>query len=68
MEAASTARCSTGIGFTQVGDPRAHCQERVLHAASSERLAGSAGGAESLSEDEEVADLGLCISEVGEGW
>lgn len=54
------------IWLTHVGYPRAHCQEGVLHAASSDSDAGLTGGAVPEAVDEEVTQLGLLTDDVGE--
>lgn len=60
----------SGIRATQEGDARAHCQEGLLHCASADRSAGSLGptAAHSEAKDEEVAEAGLSIGDLTEGW
>jgi hypothetical protein len=58
----------SGIRDTQLGDPRAHGQECVLHCASADSDAGFGGGvlADAEAKDEEVAESGFGRLDVAE--
>ena len=70
MVAIGSLRWLAGILETQVGDPLAHCQEGVLHCASSDRVAGLAGLSVVEAEDQEEGEsrLGRHVGEMfGDG-
>ena len=58
-----------GIRDTQCGDPLAHGQERVLHCASSQRLASLGGESVAVAHgvDKEVGDFGFVQRDITEG-
>ena len=59
-----------GILLTQCGNPRAHCQEDVLHCASSHRFAGRVRDTAPVAEaeDKEVAQPCFEQRDSAEGW
>ena len=59
-----------GILATQHGDARAHGKEGFRHCVRADRSAGllGAGAADTETKDEDVAETGLKVRDVTEGW
>ena len=67
MVVSRLVRVAAGIRCTQVGYPRANREEGILHAVSSDRVAGLAGLAVAEAKDEEVGEAEVGIGGVIEG-